>query len=56
LLDYEAPIPDTNGLTLGQPVLLTDPDRGLDSRALWVVGRELPFDLNVMRLTFAGWW
>lgn len=56
LLDYEAPIPDTNGLTLGQPVLLTDPGRGFDSRALWVVGRELPFDLTVMRLTFAGWW
>ena len=56
LLDYESPIEIGTSLDLGQPVLLTDPDRGLNSRALWCVGREYPYDLTVVRLTFAGWW
>lgn len=56
VLDYEVTLEVGATLQLGQPVLLTDEDRGLDSRAMWVIGRELPEDLTTCRVSFVGWW
>lgn len=56
LLDYEVDTATGAALTLGQAILLVDEDRGLDERAMWVVGREIPYDLTTIRVTFCGWW
>lgn len=56
LLDYDAALTRALLLQLGQPILLDDPDRGLDSRALYVVGREYKYDLTTALLTLTGWW
>lgn len=56
LLDYGATLSTGLATMLGQPILVEDPDRGLDSRAFYVAGREIPFDLASILLTFIGWW
>lgn len=56
MLDYEAPLWAAMLVELGEPVLIDDPDRGLNSRAMWVSGREFDVAKATVKLTFVGWW
>jgi len=56
LLDYEMPMWAAMGIALGEAVLVDDPDRGIDARAVWVLGREFDMTKATVKVTFAGWW